>query len=82
MTYLPPFIQTCISNVNIEEYFRGGMQTGTYTALALVLINKLLQNLNKTSLKYPSWCHIFYLVTSPEILFNVYIGNACLNERR
>jgi hypothetical protein len=58
------------------------MQTGTYTALALVLINKLLQNLNKTSLKYPSWCHIFYLVTSPEILFNVYIGNACLNERR
>ena len=24
MTYLPPFIQACISNVNIEEYFRGG----------------------------------------------------------
>jgi hypothetical protein len=24
MTYLPPFIQECISNVNIEEYFRGG----------------------------------------------------------
>jgi hypothetical protein len=54
------------------------MLTGTYTALGLVLINKLLQNLNKTSLKYPSWCPIFYLVTSPEILFNVYIGNACL----
>jgi hypothetical protein len=23
MTYLPPFFQACISNVNIEEYFRG-----------------------------------------------------------
>ena len=56
------------------------MLTGTYTALGLVLINKLLQNLNKTSLKYPSWCPIFYLVTSPEILFNVYIWIACLNE--
>ena len=24
MTYLSPFIQACISNVNIEEYFKGG----------------------------------------------------------
>ena len=33
------------------------------------------------SLKYPLWCPILYLVSVPDILFNVYIENASLNER-
>ena len=40
-----------------------------------------MQNLKTKSLKYPLWCPIFYLVSVPEILFNVYIEHACLNER-